>query len=128
MGDNNSISLISLKNNLLVDSTYNSTKTVIINRIIELGLNNPKYRHDNEFLALVLNFIENLITKKHKISKKELAIDVMKSLFLLTDEEVEALSKNIDFLCAQYKIVRKISTYKLFCSGIHEIFFKKAQK
>ena len=60
------LSIIPVKNNLLVDSTYNTTKQAIIDRINQLGLQDPKYKNDNEFLALVCTLIENLINKKDK--------------------------------------------------------------
>ena len=120
------LSLIPLKNNLLVDAKYNTVKQTIIERIISLGLQDAKYKTDNEFLSLVCNLIENLITKKDKVSKQNLAIDILDHLFNLTDEEKEIARKNIDFLCSQINIIKKVSYYKLFKTGIKELFFKKS--
>jgi hypothetical protein len=120
------LSLIPLKNNLLVDAKYNTVKQTIIERIVNLGLQDAKYKTDNEFLSLVCNLIENLITKKDKVSKQNLAIDILHHLFNLTDEEKEIARKNIDFLCSQINIIKKVSYYKLFKTGIKELFFKKS--
>ena len=63
-------SLVPLKNNLLVDSKTNVVKRRIIERINELGLVDlPKYKNDNEFLVLICNLIENLITKNYVLNK-----------------------------------------------------------
>ncbi len=119
------LTFVSLKNNLLVDSKYSSAKNQIIQRVGDLGLAHAKYKLDNEFLALVANLAEHLITKKDKIDKKELVLDVFHTLFTTTDEEREILSKNIDFICAQKGLVKKASFYKLFVAGVREWFFKK---
>lgn len=120
------LSLISLKNNLLVDATYNKVKNVVINRVNELGLVDQKYKLDSEFCALVCNLIEHLIAKKDKINKKEIVIDIIHSLFVLSDDEKILVAKNIDFLCSQRGIIKKIPYYKLFKTGLKEWFFKKA--
>jgi len=120
------LSLIPLKNNLLVDAKYNTVKQTIIERIVSLGLQDQKYKTDNEFLSLVCNLIENLVSKKDKVSKQDLAIDILNHLFNLSDEEKDIIRKNIDFLCGQLTIIKKVSYYKLFKTGIKEWFFKKS--
>jgi len=119
------LTLVPLKNNLLVDSTYNKVKNRIIERINELGLHDPKYKNDNEFLSLVCSLIENLISKKDGIKKSDLAIDIFSQLFNLDEDEKVILKNNIDFLCNQKTIIKKLSPYKLFKTSIREWFFKK---
>ena len=119
------LSIIPLKNNLLVDSTYNTTKQAIIDRINQLGLQDPKYKNDNEFLALVCTLIENLISKKDKVKKQELAIDIFVQMFNLDEYEQDLLKRNIDFLCNQKSLIKKVSSYKLFRAGLSEWFRKK---
>ena len=120
------LSLIPLKNNLLVDAKYNTVKQKIIERVVSLGLQDEKYKTDNEFLSLICNLIENLVIKKDKISKSDLAIDILNHLFNLSDEEKDILRKNINFLCGQINIIKKVSYYKLFKTGFKELFFKKS--
>ena len=118
--------LVPLKNNLLVDSKTNVVKRRIIERINELGLVDlPKYKNDNEFLVLICNLIENLITKKNSVSKKQLLIEIYKQLFSINEEEANILSNNIDFICNQKGLVKKMSYYKLFICSFKEYFFKK---
>lgn len=121
----NDLTLVPLKNNLLVDATYNKVKQLIISRINELGLQDPKYKSDNEFLTLVCSLIENLVNKKDKISKQDLAVDIFTQLFNLNDDEKVILKNNINFLCNQKTIIKKLSLYKLFKSGFKEWFFKR---
>jgi hypothetical protein len=119
------LSIIPLKNNLLVDATFQAVKTKIITRVNELGITDAKYKNDSEFLSLICNLIEHLIQKKDKINKRDLAIEIISTLFNTTPEEKEALAKNIDFLCSQKNLVKKVSWYKLFKVGVREWFGKK---
>jgi hypothetical protein len=116
------LSIIPLKNNLLVDATFHTVKSKIITRLNELGITDSKYKNDSEFLALVCNLIEHLIQKKDKINKRDLALDIIGTLFNTTEEEKAALGKNIDFLCSQKGLIKKVSVYKLFKVGIREWF------
>ena len=114
------LSIIPLKNNLLVDATFNGVKQQIIARLNDIGIADSKYKSDAEFLALVCNLVEHLISKKDKVDKKTLVISTLDQLFCLSEDEKLAISKNIDFLCSQKGLVKKISFYKLFKTGIKE--------
>jgi hypothetical protein len=116
------LSIIPLKNNLLVDATFQTVKSKIISRINELGITDAKYKNDSEFLSLICNLIEHLIRKKDKINKRDLALDIIGTLFSMAAGEKEALGKNIDFLCSQKGLIKKVSVYKLFKVGIREWF------
>lgn len=65
-----SLSIVPLKNNILVDYKRNETKETIINRLKELNLDPGKYKLDIEYLTFVCNCIEFLVNKKDKIDKK----------------------------------------------------------
>ena len=119
------LQIVSLKNNLLYDVTVSQIKNKIITRLNELHLTQPKYKTDNEFLVLVCNLIEFLVTKKNKIVKKQLCIDIFTDLFDLNDDEKVTLSNNIDFVHANGTI-KKISQWKLFKCGLYELFTKKS--
>lgn len=119
------LTVVPLKNGLLIDCKYNEIKSLIMTRINQLGLTDAKYKLDPEFLCLAANLVENLVVKKDKIDKKALVIDIINTMFNLNDEELNLLSKNIDFVCAQNNLIKKASYYKLFKTGIKEWFFKK---
>ena len=118
------LAIIPLRNNLLVDYKYIETKNQIISRLGELHLCDSKYKNDNQLLNLVCELIEHLIVKKDKISKKELAIDIYLGIFGLTDDEKKTLENNINFLWSN-SMIKKVSVYKLFRTGVKEFFRKK---
>ena len=117
---------IPLKNNLLKDKTYNDVKNKIIEYVNTLG-DISKYRNCNQFLLLVINLIENSIVKSDKISKKELVIDIYKSIFGINDEasiDLMNLDNSIEFLISNNK-VSKVGMRKLIFKGVGNWFYKK---
>ena len=116
--------LIPLRSNLLQNYKYIEVKTKIIARLQELHLNDGKFKIDSELLVLVCNLIEHLIVKKDKISKKEIAVDILKTLFGLTADEEASISNNIEFIWSN-NMIKKVSMYKLFKTGLRELFKKK---
>ena len=121
-----SLTIVPLKNNILLDVKVNDIKASIIKRIQELGLDNIKYKLDAEFLTLVCNLVEHLVIKKDGIQKKSLAVDIFRTLFSinLTDEDVLTIERNIDFI-HNNKAIKKVSWYKLYKTGLKEWFVKK---
>jgi hypothetical protein len=109
---------------LLVDYKYTEAKNQIINRLGELHLCDGKYKNDNQLLNLICELVEHLIVKKDKIVKKDLVIDIYLGLFGLTDDEKQTLENNINFLWSN-SMIKKVSMYKLFKTGIKEWFRKK---
>jgi Leucine-rich repeat (LRR) protein len=121
------LQIIPLKNNLLLDWKKQDVKSKIISRVNELNINVSQYKTDNEFLTLICNLIEYLVTKKDNINKKELVLSVYNDLFGLTPEEQETLKNNIDIVHLQKKI-KAVSYWKLFKCGVKEFIFKKSAK
>lgn len=119
------LSIIQLRSNLLQNYKYIEIKQKIITRLSELHLNDNKFRIDSELLVLLCNLIEHLVIKKDGISKKELAVDILKTLYNLSTEEEASISNNIQFI-HNNKMIKKVSFYKLFKTSIRELFWKKA--
>jgi hypothetical protein len=120
------LSLVPLKNNILVDFKRNEIKTLIINRLRELNLDPAKYKLDVEYLTLVCNLIEHLVHKKDKIEKKKLVVEIFNEILggNLSQEEINAIENNIEFIF-QNKNIKKVSYYKMFKTGLSEWFKKK---
>lgn len=118
------LNLVPVNNQLAVDVKKSEVKTLIMTRLNELNLNLPNYRGNSEFLLLILNLIEHLVVKKDKISKKELAVEIINDIFNLSQDEKNTIEANIQFLW-ENKNIRKVSKWKLFKCGISEWFFKK---
>ena len=114
------LEVVGLKNNLLYDFKVNDIKNKIVSRINALSLNNPKYKHDIEFLKLVTNLIEFLVVKKDNINKSELCYLIFMEVFDLNSEEEKVMLKhNIDSLHANGSI-KTVSFWKLFKCGVKE--------
>jgi len=118
------LSLVPVNNQLAIDVKKSEVKTLIMARLNELNLNLPNYRGNSEFLLLILNLIEHLVVKKDKVSKKEIAIEIINDIFNLSEVERNNIESNIEFLW-QNKNIKKVSYWKLFKCGIREYFFKK---
>ncbi len=98
----------------------------INDRITELGLTQSQYKNNTEFILLVLNLIEHLVKKKHNISKKQLAVEIITNLFPFNGQEVDALENNIEFLHSN-GMLKKVSWYYAFCCGVVE-YFRREKK
>ena len=119
-----SLDVVPLKNNILIDFKKTEIKNKIISRVNELNIPIVNYKNDNEFLTLVCNLCEYLVTKKDSINKKDLVILIYNELYGLTPEEMETLKNNIDIIHLQKKI-KKVSWWKLFKCGVYEYFKKR---
>ena len=118
------LSVITIKNGLFTDFRWNEVKLAIVKRLGDLNMINLKYKLDNEFLTLLTNLIEYLVVKKDKINKKELALEIMKDYFSATDEDLEIIGINIEYL-HNNRVIKKVSFWKLFKAGFCEWFKKK---
>lgn len=118
------LSVISLKNNLFSDFREDQIRKTIIARLLELNMNQAKYKLDTEFLTFLTNLIEHLVEKRDKIDKKKLAVDIMRETFCVTEEEVDLIKRNIDYLHSN-KVIKRVSYYKLFKTALCEWFKRK---
>lgn len=118
------LTLIPIKNQLFSDYRLNEVKALILKRLTELNMIDQKYKLDTEFLTLLVNMVEHLVVKKDKIDKKGLVVKIMREFFGATDEDVELISRNVEYLHSN-KVIRKLSFWKVFKAGVSEWFFKK---
>jgi len=118
--------LVSIQNQLATDVKKNDIKKKVVKRLTELSLLDTKYKNSNEHLLLVCNLVEHLAekTKKNKLNKKEVVLDIVQDLFNLNAQERGALDSNVEFLWSNNSI-KKISKFRLFCCGVYEYFTKK---
>jgi hypothetical protein len=116
-----SLALVPTQAKLGSDIKRNQILKKINDRITELGLNQPQYKSNTEFILLVVNLIEHLVKKKHNIGKKQLAIEIITNLFPHTAQEVDVLENNIEFLHSN-GMIKKVSWYYAFACGVVEYF------
>lgn len=122
------LSLIAITPNLSLEIKQNEVKAKIIARIVELKLNDPKYKMSQDVLLLVANLIEHLVKDK-KINKKQLLLDVFQALFNINANTVEKnlIEQQLEFLHSN-KAIKKLSRFYLFCCSVYELFFKSKAK
>jgi len=121
-----SLSLVSITPNLALDVKKVEIKDKIINRLTELKLTDPQYKNSNDILLLICNLVEHLSRDK-KLSKKEIAIDILSHVFFLNEEERVIAGHNIEFLHSN-KAIKKLSRFYLFCCSAYEYLFKSKAK
>lgn len=116
-----SLALVAVQPNLASDIKRQEIIKQIHDRITELNLRLPEYKNNTEFVLLVLNLIEHLVKKKHKIDKKKLAVHILSTMLNLGPQDVTALETNIEFLHSN-KMIKKVSKFWAFCCGVSEYF------
>lgn len=122
-----SLELIDLNTNLKNDVKKIEIRDKIIERINKLFINIDiaKYKSDVEFLLLIAELIEFLVTKKDNINKKELMFMIFENYIVLSEDDRNIIEQNLKFVHTN-KLIKKVSFYKLFCSGLKEFFIKRS--
>jgi hypothetical protein len=119
-----SFSFIKPQNGLWKDAKIAKVHARLLDTITNLPHEIRENRLNMEFVSLVCNMIENCginnkdKTDKLKIDKKTLFIQLYKSLYgNVTPQDIETLSKNIEFLHDNGHIVKHPS-WKLCAYGV----------
>jgi predicted CopG family antitoxin len=74
-----------------------------------------KRKMDISLLNFVMNMLENLVKKKYCLSKKDMLLEVYNEAFgKLSDDELTAISKNIEYLLKSGSIKQFSSLYKIW--------------
>ena len=102
---------IELKHSVKSHFKYYDTLEKIISRVKDCIPKFEVLKLNPEFTLLVCNIIEKTVRKKDNVAKMQLAKDVMKDLFELTEDEVKQIETQILFLHQNGKI-KKISVRK----------------
>ena len=114
------IDLIPLRNTLARDVKYNKLKNVIMVQLNNFADN--KYKSNPEVILHIITLIENLIEKKDRIDKLQLAVDVFCELYQTQDvNEIKTFSIIVEFLI-ENKQVKKISSLKYVSKFIKGFF------
>jgi hypothetical protein len=100
------LSFVKTKNTLSAAAHKKSLKDSIIARIVEID-RHEALKFDNELLIFLCNCIEN--ASDAKMDKKTLALDILHTVFELSQDDRAILGTSIDFLCNN-KLVKKMNT------------------
>lgn len=125
-----SFSFLKPANGMWKDAKIAKAHTRILERLTDIPHEARQNKHSMELLILVCNMIENSIdnsnkSDKLKINKKDLLVQIMKSLFgELTAADCELYSKNVEFLNDRGHIVRQ-ATWKVCAYSVVDWFKRK---
>ena len=99
------MSLFKFKNKINSHVVFNNTVKQIVEEIQKI----PKYndlKGNPEIVLMVCNCVENIITKKDGCNKKDIVIEVLKTVFNLNDVETKLLSSTIECFWSNNMIVK----------------------
>lgn len=101
--------IIKFKNKLKKVAQIGEITTSIIQKVQTIN-NFSELKNDLELLLYICTIIENEIkqNKTKSINKKEIVIDILNTLFNISDDEKELFGKNIEFLHSN-NLIKKIS-------------------
>lgn len=125
-----SFSFINPKNQLWKDAKISKVHQRILEKISSMPSEVRKDKFNMEMLTMICCMVEHSINNKDKkdklkIDKKDLVIKIMCSLFgTLTPQDLESISKNIEYLHDNDKIV-KYSFWIVIGSSCWDWFKKK---
>ena len=116
-------SLVSFKNSIVKDLKINDLIAVVRDAFTNLP-QNVSYKQNTEFILYCCKLVENFITKKDGVNKKEIVIQILKTILGLTEPEVKVVDGIIEFLHSN-KMRSKIKLSKKFINGVGSWFKKK---
>jgi hypothetical protein len=120
------LNLVSVTPILSVEIKKTEIKDKVIERLTELKLVDAKYKNNSDILLLICNLVEHL-TRNKKISKKEVVLNILDTLFNPTPDERMIFDEKIEFLHSN-KAIKKLSRFYLFCCSAYEYLFKSKKK
>ncbi len=105
------LTLIKPKNQLLKAQRLNDLINIVKLKVVEFPVSH-NLKVCQEFLLMVCNLVEEIVKKSDKINKKELVINVLKSVLSLTEPETKVVDASIEFLWGNGLIQKVPSTKK----------------
>lgn len=105
------LTLIKPKNQLLKAQRLNDLINIVKQKALEFPASH-NLKVCQEFLLMVCNLVEEIVKKSDKINKKELVINVLKSVLSLNEPECKVVDASIEFLWGNGLIQKVASTKK----------------
>lgn len=104
------LSLIKPKNQLLKAQKLQDLVNIVKQKVSEFPASH-NLKSCQEFLLMVCNLVEEIVKKSDKINKKELVINVLKSVLVLSEAESKLVDASIEFLWSN-DLIQKIPSSK----------------
>lgn len=117
------VDLVSLKNSLVKDQRIADINIVVKEKIASLPPN-VSYKNNTELILYVCKLVENVISKKDGINKKDLVLSILRPLLGLNDAEAKLTGEIIEFLHSN-GLIQRIKQVKKLKSSIVSWFKKK---
>lgn len=117
------VDLVSLKNSLVKDQRIADINIVVKEKIASLPPN-VSYKNNTELILYVCKLVENVISKKDGINKKDLVLSILRPLLVLNDAEAKLTGEIIEFLHSN-GLIQRIKQVKKLKSSIVSWFKKK---
>ena len=117
------VDLVSLKNSLAKDQRIADLNIVVKDKIASLPAN-VSYKNNTELILYVCKLVENVVCKKDGLNKKDVVINILRSLLGLNDNECKLTGEIIDFLHSN-GLIQRIKQVKKIKSSIVSWFKKK---
>ena len=122
-----SIPSLKLKNSTKQYFKKAKMKEHIINEVQQLPDFNKDLKFDNEIIEAVLQIINNKFYKKSNEEKQEYAINILKDLFHLSEDEIIIIQKIINYMY-ENKIIKKPSKIYKYSNAVVNFVLKKVLK
>ena len=118
------VNLITIKNSLVKDQKSNDLIVVVKDKLQSLPPNLLLYKTNSEFILYVCKLVENVILKSDGVNKKELVLNIMRSIVGCNDAECKLVGEIIEFLHSN-GMIQKIKVVKKFKNSVLSWIKKK---
>lgn len=118
------VNLITIKNSLVKDQKTNDLIVVVKDKLQSLPPNLISYKTNSEFILYVCKLVENVILKSDGVNKKELVLNIMRTVLGCNDAECKIVGEIIEFLHSN-GMIQKIKNVKKFKSSVLSWMKKK---
>ena len=116
-------SLITMKHSLIKDQLLHDLSALVKEQLSQLPPN-VSYKQNPEFILYVCKLIENFVSKKDNINKKDLCIQIFRTLLAVNEAEVKIIDGIIEFQHAN-GLISKIKVIKQVKKSVLDCFAKK---
>ena len=118
------VNLITIKNSLVKDQKSNDLIIVVKDKLQSLPPNLLLYKTNSEFILYVCKLVENVILKSDGVNKKELVLNIMRTVVGCTEVECKLVGEIIEFLHSN-GMIQKIKVVKKFKNSVLSWIKKK---
>ena len=116
--------IVEFKNSLSKICKVSDIKQALITQIQSKNLNLQDLRFDLELTTYICNVIENELNAHSKEEKIKIIVDIVSSLYLLSDPEKSIISNQITYLIDNKKI-KKVGKVKYVYKSVTNWLTKK---